>query len=78
MVSESEAAHNCVGYFKRSGMLMQRWRPVDASGDEEWRVIYQVVMPKQYQGEFLHLAHDGPLVGHLGINKTYQKVLRHF
>ena len=41
-------------------------------------MVYQIVVPKQYRSEILHLAHEGPLAGHLGINKTYQKVLQHF
>ena len=57
---------------------MRRWRPLYASANEEWRVVHQVVVPKQYQSEILHLAHEGSLAGHLGINKTYQKVLQHF
>jgi len=59
-------------------VLMRRWRLLDVSADEEWRVVHQVVVPKQYRSEILHLAHEGPLAGHLGINKTYQKVLQHF
>jgi len=65
MVIETEAPQNQVNYFKRSGVLMRRWRPLDASADEEWRVVHQVVVPKQYRSEILHLAHEGPLAGHL-------------
>ena len=78
VVSESEASRNQVGCFKRSEVLMRRWRPLDAPGNEEWKVVYQIVVPKQYRSEILHLAHEGPLAGHLGINKTYQNVLQHF
>ena len=28
--------------------------------------------------EVLHLAHEAPMAGHLGINKTYQKIIQHF
>ena len=57
---------------------MRRWRPPDAQCNEEWRVVNQVVVPKQLRGEVLWLAHEGPLAGHLGINKTQQRILQHF
>ena len=37
-----------------------------------------VVVPRQCQNEVLHLSHESPLAGHLGINKAYWKVLQHF
>ena len=48
------------------------------SPDEEWQVSHQIVVPKCYQEDVLSLAHELPLAGHLGINKTYQKVLSYF
>ena len=35
-------------------------------------------MPKVYQSEILKLAHESPMSGHLGINKTYNKITKHF
>ena len=57
---------------------MRKWRPPDAQCNEEWRVVNQVVVPKQLRGEVLWLAHEGLLAGHLGINKTQQRILQHF
>ena len=39
---------------------------------------HQIVVPKCYREDVLSLAHELPLAGHLGIKKTYQKVLSHF
>ena len=78
VVSEPEAARTQVGYYKKSGVLMRRWRPLDAEGSETWRAVHQIVAPRQYRNEVLSLAHENPLAGHLGINKTYRKVLQHF
>ncbi len=36
------------------------------------------MIPKTYRYEVLSLAHETPLSGHLGINKTYQKIFTHF
>ena len=44
----------------------------------EWKVIYQIVVTPAYRQDTLNLAHGTPLAGHLGINKTYYKVLNHF
>ena len=39
---------------------------------------HQIVVPNCYREDILSLAHESPLAGHLGINKTYQKVLSNF
>ena len=78
VVSESEASQEPVSYYRKSGMLMRRWRPLGAQCDEEWRVVNQVVVPKLLRGQVLRLAHEGALAGHLEINKTRQRVLQHF
>ena len=35
-------------------------------------------VPKSYRQEILSLAHETPLAGHLGVSKTYNKILNHF
>ena len=75
---EMDAAGGPVCYFIKNGVLMRKWRPPDVSADDEWAFRYQIIMPKSYQSEILSLAHDTPLSGHLGINKTLQKVTTHF
>ena len=35
-------------------------------------------MSTDYRNDLLQLAHEVPLAGHLGINKTYDKLIRHF
>ena len=34
--------------------------------------------PKSYRHEILSIAHESPMSGHLGINKTYHKIINHF
>ena len=36
------------------------------------------MVPKFYRSEILSLAHETPMSGHLGVNKTYHKILNHF
>ena len=61
-------------YFLDDGVLMRRWSP-DSS---ETRTVNQVVVPKGFRAQVLSLAHDSALAGHLGIKKTYHRVLRNF
>ena len=49
---------------------------MDASADETWRVIHQIVVPEPYRMEVIRLAHEGHLAGHLGINKIHH--MQHF
>ena len=38
----------------------------------------QVVLPKRYHQQVIRLAHDVPFAGHLGREKTAQRILRRF
>ena len=67
-----------IGYYIRDGVLMRKFRPPDASVKDEWTVVNQVVVPKVYRAEILSMAHDLPLGGHLGVNKTVEKILKQF
>ena len=77
-LTEEEAEQVPVCYFRKSGVLMRKWRPPDVSPEEDWKVVTQIVVPKVYRKEVLSLAHDIPMAGHLGVTKTYNKILDHF
>jgi RNase H-like domain found in reverse transcriptase/Reverse transcriptase (RNA-dependent DNA polymerase)/Integrase zinc binding domain/Integrase core domain len=77
-VNEEEASLNPVCYYTKDGILMRKWRPPDVLVDDEWAVKHQIVVPKSFHLNILSLAHDTPMSGHLGVNKTYQKILNHF
>ena len=67
-----------VCFYTKNDVLMKKWRPSDVPADDEWAVKYQIVVPSSYRPHILSLAHDTPMSGHLGINKTYQRILEHF
>ena len=72
----AEVAAVC--YYVEKGVLMRKWQPLHSGQNEVWRVVDQIVIPEQCCHEILHLAHEAPMAGHLGINKTYQKMLQNF
>lgn len=78
VVPDEQLEHVSQGYFVEDGVLMRKWRPLTASADDEWQIVKQVVVPSSYRLEILRLAHDIPFAGHLGVNKTYDRVLRNF
>uniref|UniRef100_A0A3P9C6A9 Gypsy retrotransposon integrase-like protein 1 n=1 Tax=Maylandia zebra TaxID=106582 RepID=A0A3P9C6A9_9CICH len=63
-------------YSVEDDVLMRTWYPPTA-GDLGWNVFKQVLVPQQYRPKVLGLAHDS-FSGHLGIRKTYHRILRHF
>ena len=73
-VVAAEENRRPVVFFQGNGVLMRRWSP-DSS---EINVVHQVVVPKDYRPHVLSLAHDSSLAGHLGVKKTYHRVLRNF
>ena len=78
VVPQDEDLNEPVKFYRRDGILMRRWRPPDATSDEDFRDVHQIVIPKLYRKEIVSLAHEAPLAGHLGINKTQEKLLRYF
>ena len=73
-----EAEKVPVCFYKENGILMRKWRPIDVSAEDDWRVVHQIVVPKVYHTEVISLAHDHPMAGHLGISKTHDRILSHF
>lgn len=78
VLTESELSELPIGYYIKSGVLMRKWSPSDSSPGQEWNERHQIVVPVKYRSEILALAHSLPLSGHLGVNKTHDKITRHF
>lgn len=77
VVSPEVAQERKTAFYMENGVLMRRWCPDDSS-DAEWNVTSQIVIPVCYRQTVLSLAHDHDLSGHLGIKKTYHRILKHF
>ena len=78
VVPEDELDNIPVAYYLRDGVLMRKWRPTDIPASEDWAVVHQIVVPENYRQEIMRLAHEIPMGGHLGINKTCDRIMRHF
>uniref|UniRef100_A0A8C2BUT8 Gypsy retrotransposon integrase-like protein 1 n=1 Tax=Cyprinus carpio TaxID=7962 RepID=A0A8C2BUT8_CYPCA len=61
-----------IAFIWEDGVLMRRWRPREV---DDALAVYQIVLPSDYRPR---LAHEHPLSGHLGVNKTYKRISRYF
>ena len=77
-LDENEISQVPVCFYVKNDILMRKWRPPDVSAEDEWTINHQILVPKAYRPEILNLAHETPMSGHLGIIKTYHKILKHF
>uniref|UniRef100_A0A669F703 Gypsy retrotransposon integrase-like protein 1 n=1 Tax=Oreochromis niloticus TaxID=8128 RepID=A0A669F703_ORENI len=73
-VVDREASKAPVKYFLENGVLLRSWSP----DSTDLHRVNQVLVPKEYRLQILSLAHDASLAGHLGVKKTYHRVLRNF
>ena len=73
-----EAEKVSVGYLIKDNILMRKWSPTEYNNSEKGKTVYQIVVPTVHRREVLELAHDLPMSGHLGVRKTYNRVLQHF
>ena len=64
-----------VGLFKKNGLLYRRWLPKNRDGE---MYVEQLVLPQKCRETVMKLAHSIPLAGHLGKNKTTNRVLQRF
>ncbi len=62
------------GYLLQEGLLVRKWSPhgVNFVG----KPVFQIVVPEKFHVEVLKAAHDQ--LGHLGVRKTYNYILRYF
>ena len=74
-VPERDVAGVRVGFFWRNGLLYRHWRSRE---DPQQQPVEQLVVPHCLCMEVLHQSHDEPMAGHLGINKTRERVLGKF
>ena len=65
-----------VGFFRKEGLVYRRWTP--PGRDADLMTVEQLVLPRQYRGTVLELAHAVPMAGHLGKQKTAQRILQRF
>ena len=71
-----EAEKVSVGYLIKDNILMIKWSPTECDNSEKGETLYQIVVPTVHRRE--ELSHDLPMSGHLGVRKTYNRVLQHF
>lgn len=57
---------------------MRKWVSQSGEADEDWGNVFQVVVPTGCRQHVLELAHKHVWSSHLGVTKTYSRVLRHF
>ena len=78
-VKEAADGHPCsagIGFFRRDGLLFRRWTP--PRRDKQDTSVEQPVLPVQCRKTVLQVAHNIPMSGHLGKEKTAQHILQRF
>ena len=61
--------------MKENGVIVRKWRLPDIPANDEWKVVYQIIVPLKFQNDIFKIAHDN---GHLGVTKTLNKIHEHF
>ena len=64
-------------YYHQDGVLMRMYKPPQLNDDDTWAECHQIVLPQTLRHPIMEVAHAG-LAGHLGINKTYTRLLAEF
>jgi hypothetical protein len=66
-----------VCFFQKDSLLMRKWERAESGQTRAApQRVEQVVVPLQYRARIMEMAHDSS--GHLGVQKTKDRVLAHF
>ena len=80
-VNGQEARARKQSYLLDDGLLVRKWVPQGGApaGDtgEDWKSVHQIVIPAGCRQHVLALAHEHLWSGHLGVTKTYNRILKH-
>ena len=63
-------------FFRQDGLVYRRYTPAGSDGDAH--SVDQLVLPTQLRPAVLRLAHDIPMAGHLGRQKTMDRIRQRF
>uniref|UniRef100_A0A8C1RHP2 Gypsy retrotransposon integrase-like protein 1 n=1 Tax=Cyprinus carpio TaxID=7962 RepID=A0A8C1RHP2_CYPCA len=63
------------GYFVQDGLLVRKWMPQINDVLED--PVFQIVVPVKFRDLILQTAH-GDIAGHLGVRKTYDRLMKYF
>ena len=61
-------------YYLKDGYVYRRWCP---KGNVSL-AVEQLVVPQVYRSHLLSIAHEIPLAGHLGVDRTRARLLQHY
>lgn len=75
VVPESVVRDSAMCYFLLGEVLVRKWVPHSDQGLGD--PVFQVVVPTVLRNKVLQTSH-GDVAGHLGVRKTYDRILRHF
>ena len=73
LVDKTQVKDHDTCYFKQNGIIMRKCMPQTRFHKQ---VEDQIVLPKQYREHVIEMAHDR--TGHLGIQKTKDRITQHF
>ncbi len=73
-VTEEEARRLRVGFYHRNGLLYCTWQ----SAKHPRERADQLVVPRYLREKVLYTAHSPPSAGHLGTEKTKERVLKRY
>ena len=77
-MTETEIGDVPGGFYVKNHVLMRKWRNPRCPASDDWSIVHQVVLPHGYRSEVLHLAHEAPMAGHVGVRKTRSRIMAHF
>ena len=69
--------HGRATFFYKEGILYRRWVPRKLQ-NRDLKTCEQLVLPLRCRSVVMQMGHDAPMAGHLGVNKTRNRILNRY
>ena len=69
--------HGSATFFYRDGILYRKWVPRKLK-NQDLRTCEQLALPLCCRAVVMQIGHDTPMAGHLGVNKTRNRILSRY
>ncbi len=76
VVDITQVSQARIAYFWEDGIKMYKWKPLLCSA--KWQEEHQIVLAVDYRPHVLRLAHENVLSGHLGVTKTFHRIMQYY
>ena len=77
-ITEDKMENKATCFYLRNRALMRKTKSMRGNSNADHKEMHQILTPESCKQDILRIANDLPFAGHMGVNKTYSRILPYF